>query len=111
MPGKETADRLKISLGVGATIIVVVVGALYAVNKDVATKGDVESGQAMSLRISTWVKEEIAKVDGRQVASEARVTTAETLHHNEVMRQLEIMQGVERDILSRLPRRLARREE
>lgn len=105
--GTATLDRLMVSVPVGAVIIVAIIGAMSWFFEKVPNKNDIEGNQAMSLRISAWVKEELTKVDSRQIASEKRVLDIGADNHREILRRLEVIEGVERDILSRLPRRVA----
>lgn len=67
----------------------------------------VVENQAMSLRISTWAKEEFAKSDTRQVASEARVTEQFRRGHEELLHRLDGIEATQKEILLKLPRRMA----
>lgn len=107
MPKNPLVEKMAVSVSVGAVIIVALIGAMGWFFEKVPTRGDIESNEAMSLRISAWMKEELNKVDTRQVASETRVMVLENRHYDELIHRFDVMEGVQRDILSRLPGRVA----
>lgn len=104
-------DRAKISAAAACAIVVVLGGAGYTAYKDLLaslpSKDVVDTNTQKIQNVITWDKEEHARLSAERVASEAKQHADDLVFQNQVLRRLEIMEGVERDILSRLPRRVA----
>lgn len=111
MASAALIDRAKISAVAACTIVVVLGGAGYTAYKDLLaslpSKDVVDSNTTRIQNVITWDKEEHKRLTDERVASETKQHADDVLFQGQVIRRLEIMEGVERDILSRLPRKMA----
>lgn len=105
----DNLDKAKISAAAACAIVVVLGTAGYTayrdLSKDLPSKDVVANNTERIENTIRWDKEEFAKIYASQAASEFRL-------HQEIVElghRLEIIEGVDRDILSRLPRKVAER--
>lgn len=104
-------DRAKISAAAACAIVIVLGGAGYTAYKDLLaslpSKDVVDNNTARIQKVIDWDKEEHVRLTKERIESETKQHDNDVLFQSQVLRRLEIMEGVERDILSRLPRRVA----
>lgn len=107
MIGNDNLDKMKISAVAAVGIIAVIIGAMWAFMHDMPTRKDVESNEALSLRITSWVKEGQATERSERGALESRLQSQIDHGHEEVLHRLDVIDSDIKSILERLPRKVA----
>lgn len=105
--GTDMVDRLKVSVGVGAAIVVVLVSAMAWFFREIPNRKDIDEADSRATKIVAWVKELDAANKDQRVMLEARISSRLDSEHGDVVRELSEIKRDVKDILSRMPRKLA----
>lgn len=104
------------SISIAMTIVII--GAVYSFTRDTPTNRDLDkshdNSEAMSLRITSWAKEEFKAQDARNALTEVRLQSQIDRHigveaevNRQIISRLDILDSDIKQILGRLPRRIA----
>lgn len=103
----DLLDKAKISAAAALVIIVTIIGALVWFFDRIPQKSDVEDAEAKSMRIINWVKELDQGTKSNAISLEARLHGEFIRGLDHLDKRLDTIEDVQRDILSRMPRKVA----